>query len=151
MLDQLSNYPSPSPIEAKGMMYQEITSSSKYTYGKYRKISKKFIRESISKIIDEMQPFGSEAAWHVCHHPDIINSTNALVELRYNKIKQYWKKLKIYVKVGSKLIKIWRENLEKMYHPDSLFVRDCCDKYENIFSIKPPPPPDNIKDNLLDK
>tara|TARA_B100000524_G_C23649029_1_gene369504 strand:- start:1739 stop:2212 length:474 start_codon:yes stop_codon:yes gene_type:complete len=128
MLDQLSNYPSPTPDSAKSMMFSEISYNYK-TY-KYRNISKDYLKKVISDIVDEMQPFGSEAAWYVHHIPHIKHETEVRVEKMYQKIN----KVKFLIRIIGKLMKIYLDTLEKMYHPDSQFVTDCTLKYKNVFS-----------------
>lgn len=140
MLDQLSYNPSPSPESAKIMMYNEITKSRKYYNGKYQYINKNYVKNTINKIIENMLPFGSEAAWYMHHHPEIIRLTNIEIEKYYQKTR-YWRKLRLYVKYGFILIKLWRESIENMYHPDSKFVHECVEKYDSFFKVKPPPPP----------
>ncbi len=144
MLDHLSNYPSPSPQCAKDEMFNSITNSQKYRYGIYENISKENIKNIISKVVDDMQPFGSEAAWYMCHIPDINSQTDKLV----NKIFQRKRKLINYLLFVGKLICLWKNVVERKYHPDSLFVAECCQKYENVLKgnknnyVYPPVPPD---------
>ena len=117
MWDQLGNEPSPSINEAKSEI--KLSPFKKYN------ISDKSLNEIIDKVLhqDEVKKMleASLAAWYNFTRDEIIKKC---IE-RFKKI-------------------LWNNTVEEIYSPDSIFVQECCQKYENILQgnkILPPLPP----------
>ena len=129
MLDQLSQNPSPDPKYAIDYMTDSIYLSNRNT--KFKHISKITTKIHVSKIVYNMLPFGSEASWY-CHHiPYINDQTQIKIYKTYKNINKF----KTFIKIIGKFMILYRITLEKMYNPNSLFVKNCADKYSHIFNL----------------
>ena len=150
MWDQLGNEPSPSINEAKSEVKLEL----KLSHLKKYNISDKSLNEIIDKVLhqDEVKRMleASLAAWYNFTRENIIKKCDK----RLNRLNYNMKIFKIQVKFIGKIKILWNNTIEKLYSPDSIFVQECCQKYQNIMQsnkIMPPKPPDFIDKNFKRK
>ena len=136
MWDQLGNEPSPSINEAKSEI--KLSPFKKYN------ISDKSLNEIIDKVLhqDEVKKMfeASLAAWYNFTRDEIIKKC---IE-RFTRLEKNMKIFKIQARFIGKIKILWNNTVEKIYSPDSIFVQECCQKYENILQgnkILPPLPP----------
>ena len=141
MWDQLGNEPSPSINEAKSEIKLELK------LGRFKKY--KISDNSLNKIIDFILDQGevkrmfeaSLSAWYNYTREEVIKRCHTkIIRLDHN-----MRILRIQVRFIGKMKILWNNTVEKLYLPDSIFVQECCKKYENILQgkkILPPLPPE---------
>lgn len=149
MWDQLGNEPSPGRNEAESEIKLELKTGLTRKYN----ISDKSFNEIIYNVLDEptvKKMFeASLAAWYNFTREEIIKRCHKrLIRLNHN-----MKIFRIKVRFIGKIKILWNDTVEKLYSPDSVFVEECCQKYQHIFKGKlmPPKPPDYIYNNIKNR
>ena len=141
MWDQLGNESSPSINEARMEIELELKSRC---LKKWHNISDKSLNHIINDIINKPEVKrmfeASLAAWYNFTREDIINKCNK----RLNRLIFNLKIFRIQVRFIGKIQKLWINTIYRLYSPDSIFVKECCKKYQHILQgnkIIPPPTP----------
>ena len=135
MWDRLSEEPSPSKDECvSDISTMILTDKLWWKYKKYY-LDSYFLKKIVSNIVYH----NSMNSYFDCSLAGYYNFTLPEVKSRcLNKImirKQRLIKLRGYVKTIGLIFLSWRSIMEKIYAPDSDFVKACTDKYSDIFSL----------------
>ena len=143
MWDRLSEEPSPSKDECVSDACTIIlTDKLWWKYKKYY-LDSYFLNKIVSNIVHHPSMYD----YFDCSLAGYYNFTLPEVKSRcQNKLlirKQRLIKLRGYVKTIGLIFLSWRSSMEKIYAPDSDFVKDCTNKYSDIFSL-----PKNKKINI---
>ena len=124
MLDYYSTFPPPNLDTAK----REIIEKGKlqmfdWSNGKqenvYKLVSEAFIH---SNVIDENNEIKySFSGWHTFGKNDVMESIDFLLKRRKDKLRR---KIRGLLRSSHLLIRIHKASIEKLYHPDSQFVKN---------------------------
>ena len=148
MWDQLGNEPSPDISDAKS----EIRMEFKLGRGKKYRISDKSFHSIIEDIFKQSEVKkmlqASLSAWYNYSRNEIIKKCHKKFSCLEHNMKIFIIRLRFIGKIKI----LWINTLEKLYSPDSIFVKECCKKYDNILKghkVLPPLPPSQKVQNII--
>ncbi len=145
MMDYYSQFPAPSYEECKK---ETIT----FVHSKYKDfemddeelntlVTEAFMESGVLEFPNDPDPKikYSFSGWHVFGKKDVITSCDKIVKRkRKEKIRR---KIRGLLRTSYLLIKAHNQTMEKLYHPDSVFVNTVLKSdYESVANLPPPPP-----------
>ena len=142
MMDYYSEFPAPSYEECKKETKAFV--NSKYNQNEKELdnlVTEAFIDSKVLEFDENRNPKikYSFSGWHVFGKKDVITSCDKIVKRkRKEKLKR---KIRGLLRTSYLLIKAHKQTMEKLYHPDSVFVNTVLKSdFESVANLPPPPP-----------